>query len=193
MKIFTYLLFTVATQRENTVLKSAIPSGTWRPQSSTPEPYHVAKFLRDKSNNDVVKLLMNASPARSPSPVRFHRNTADRQQKVGSGYQAAITNSLGKKASPGSTSEEPSGHHSPLPGNKVIPRTKLAQEGANKDGSSVKNIVFLRTVHTLYKCKKTENALVEKQSPETTQNCSSSTLQQGTLSFKTFYRLPKMT
>lgn len=165
----------VATQRDSSTRKSAIPSGTWSPQASTPEPGHVTKFLRDKNNNDVMKLLMNASPERSPSPVRLCKLGPDRQPN---GCQATHACPTEKRPATGQRSAEGSGSTNTSQTSKGGVSARLAQEGVHK--SSMKSGVFLRTVHTLYKCKKAEDALAEKQTADMERNCSPTNHQQGT-------------
>jgi hypothetical protein len=140
----------VATQRENSIRKSAIPSGTWSPQSSTPEPGHVAKMMRDKNNNDVMKLLMAAGPERPATPSRVYKLApSEQQQKVVTTYQAPTSSPVTRSR----TATNQQGSH----GNAV---TSAAQDGGKKYGS-MKSGVFLRTVHTLYRCKKTEDEINE--------------------------------
>ena len=165
----------VATQRDSSTRKSAIPSGTWSPQASTPEPGHVTKFLRDKNNNDVMKLLMNASPERSPSPVRLCKLGPDRQPNGCQATQACPTE---KRPTTGQRSADGSGSTNTSQASKGGVSARLAQEGVHK--SSMKSGVFLRTVHTLYKCKKAEDALAEKQTADMERNCSPTNHQQGT-------------
>ncbi|XP_028396471.1 testis-specific serine/threonine-protein kinase 1-like [Dendronephthya gigantea] len=147
--------FLVATQRENSIRKSAIPSGTWSPQSSTPEPGHVAKMMRDKNNNDVMKLLMAAGPERPATPIRLYKLAPERHQKVINAYQAPTSSPVARPR----TGASRQGNH----GDKM---TSVARDGGNRY-ASMKSGVFLRTVHTLYRCKKAEDEITESWKEET--------------------------
>ena len=142
----------VATQRENSIRKSAIPSGTWSPQSSTPEPGHMAKMMRDKNNNDVMKLLIAAAgPERPATPTRLYKLApSEQQQKVIAAYQAPVASPVARPRTGANVQSNQ--------GNKM---TSAAQNGGNKH-AGMKSGVFLRTVHTLYRCKKADDEIKEQ-------------------------------
>ena len=145
----------VATQRENSIRKSAIPSGTWSPQSSTPEPGHVAKILRDKNNNDVMKLLMTAGPERPATPTRLYKLApSEQRQKVITAYQAPTSSPVVRPRTGASAQ-----------GNQGNKMTSAAQDGGNKY-AAMKSGVFLRTFHTLYRCNKAEDEIKEQWNDE---------------------------
>ena len=135
------------------IRKSAIPSGTWSPQSSTPEPGHVAKIIRDKNNNDVMKLLMAAGPERPATPTRLYKLSPSEQQE-----KCVTTTPTSKPVSRPQTRATAQGKQD----NKM---TSATQDGVTKY-AAMKSGVFLRTVHTLYRCKKVEDELQEKWNDE---------------------------
>ena len=139
-----HFCISVATQRENSIRKSAIPSGTWSPQSSTPEPGHVVKTMRDKTNNDVMKLLMAAGPERPATPTRLYKLApSERQHKVTTTCQAPTSTPVARPRTGASAQSNQ--------GNKM---TSTAQGNGS---SAMKSGVFLRTVHALYRSKRAED------------------------------------
>ena len=107
--------------------------------------------MRDKNNHDVMKLLMAAGPERPATPTRLYKLApSEQQQKVVNGYQARASSPAPRSWTAVNTRSNQ--------GNKT---TSSAQDGGKKYGS-MKSGVFLRTVHTLYRCKRTEDEINEE-------------------------------
>lgn len=114
----------------------------------------MTKIIRDKNNNDVMKLLMMAGPERPATPTRLYKLTPGQQQQ-----KKIIT---ANQASPSSQAVPARVGGSGSPGNKMT-----SSDGANLRYAAMKSGVFLRTFHTLYRCKKAEDEIAGHWKEET--------------------------
>ena len=107
--------------------------------------------MRDKNNNDVMKLLMATGPERPATPTRLYKLAPSEQQhKVITTYQAPTSTPVARPRTGTSVQSDQ--------GNKVA--------STAKDGSTMKSGVFLRTVHTLYRCKRAEDDIKDQWNEE---------------------------
>lgn len=112
-------------------------------------------MMRDKNNNDIMKLLMAAGPERPATPTRLYKLAPERQQRISNAYQAPASTPAARPRAGASRQ-----------GNQGDKMTSAARDG-DKRYATMKSGVFLRTVHTLYRCKKAEDKLTESGNEET--------------------------
>lgn len=141
--------FLVSPQKQNSTRKSAIPSGTWSPLSSTPEPGHARKKTQNTkyaNKYNLAKLLITTDLERPATSCRLHKITPPEiLQKAITPYQTPGSGAVSRPRTEASASRE-------------YGTTSATQDGGRNNYGDTTSEGSIKTTQTLDRCNKPRGA-----------------------------------